>query len=165
MSGWYQETLDVLRHIAVHGSRTRAEVVKAFEQVPTAGKAVDNLAFLGYLAPDGMTTPKTYILTKKARDKLAQPVQVATTRRRTRSGAGLPIEPPPVIRRRAAPDGPAAAPRQRVISAAHYQAQEFSPSLRPGAMHAYSLPSRMGNRLHWRDGHVTDLDGNPIPTP
>jgi hypothetical protein len=34
--------------------------------------------------------------------------------------------------------------------------------VRPGAVVASYLPSRIGNRLRWRDGRVTDLDGKPI---
>ncbi len=33
---------------------------------------------------------------------------------------------------------------------------------RPGAQHAQTLPSRIGNRLRYPDGRVTDLAGNPI---
>ncbi|ABM32189.1 hypothetical protein QRO08_16780 [Paracidovorax citrulli] len=33
---------------------------------------------------------------------------------------------------------------------------------RPGAMQAFDLPSRMNNRLHYRDGRVTDLQGKPL---
>lgn len=34
--------------------------------------------------------------------------------------------------------------------------------MRPGAGDALRLPSRRGDRLHYRDGRVTDLAGNPI---
>lgn len=40
-----------------------------------------------------------------------------------------------------------------------------TPPLRPGAGAAAGVPSRMGNRLHHRDGRVTDLAGNPITAP
>lgn len=33
---------------------------------------------------------------------------------------------------------------------------------RPGAMRAFDLPSRINNRLYFRDGRVTDLQGQPI---
>ena len=33
--------------------------------------------------------------------------------------------------------------------------------LRTGALDALQYPSRMGDRLHWRDGTVTGLDGVP----
>jgi hypothetical protein len=32
---------------------------------------------------------------------------------------------------------------------------------RPGSLQGLGYPSRIGNRLHWRDGRVTDLHGNP----
>lgn len=36
------------------------------------------------------------------------------------------------------------------------------PAIRPGADDARGLPSRVGDRLHYRGGRVTDLAGNPI---
>ena len=39
------------------------------------------------------------------------------------------------------------------------------PAQRPGAEDALAYPSRIGSRLHYRDGRVTDLGGNPIFSP
>ena len=36
------------------------------------------------------------------------------------------------------------------------------PIYRTGAQDALAHPSRIGDRLHYRDGRVTDLRGNPI---
>ena len=36
--------------------------------------------------------------------------------------------------------------------------------IRPGADNGLGLPSRMGDRLHYRSGLVTDLDGNVLQT-
>ena len=36
------------------------------------------------------------------------------------------------------------------------------PALRPGSDDFLTCPSRIGQRLHHRDGRVTDLQGNPI---
>lgn len=36
------------------------------------------------------------------------------------------------------------------------------PALRSGADDALQVPSRVGDHLHFRDGRVTDLQGNPI---
>lgn len=33
---------------------------------------------------------------------------------------------------------------------------------RPGSLQGLASPSRIGNRLHHRDGRVTDLHGNPF---
>lgn len=39
-----------------------------------------------------------------------------------------------------------------------YDGAELRPIVgRPGATDALALPSRIGNRLHYRDGRVTDL--------
>jgi len=35
---------------------------------------------------------------------------------------------------------------------------------RPGSLHGLECPSRIGHRLHYRDGRVTDLHGNPLTT-
>ena len=39
------------------------------------------------------------------------------------------------------------------------------PALRPGSEDFLVRPSRIGDRLHHRDGRVTDLGGNPIFSP
>lgn len=36
------------------------------------------------------------------------------------------------------------------------------PALRPGSEDFLTCPSRIGQRLHHRDGRVTDLQGNPF---
>lgn len=36
------------------------------------------------------------------------------------------------------------------------------PALRPGATDFLACPSRVGNRLHHRDGLVTNLHGDPL---
>ncbi len=46
-----------------------------------------------------------------------------------------------------------------------YAGAELSSYARPGAADALALPSRMNDRLHYRDGRVTDMQGNPITQP
>jgi hypothetical protein len=44
-----------------------------------------------------------------------------------------------------------------------YTAPELRrPSHRPGSSQAYAQPSRINDRLHWPDGQVTDLRGQPL---
>lgn len=43
-----------------------------------------------------------------------------------------------------------------------YNGAELRAAVRPGADDFLSLPSRMGNRLHYRDGRVTDMRGVSI---
>lgn len=46
-----------------------------------------------------------------------------------------------------------------------YNGAELRPHIgRPDAAHALVLPSRVGQRLTYRDGRVTDLAGNVITT-
>lgn len=157
-----QDTMDVLKHVAVHGTRTRAEVAKAFPHMPGAGKAVDNLAMLGYLVDNGMTTPKTFILSRKAKEKLAQPFKPAKLRTaREKADEALQMH----VRQYVRPVRPASVPHPRSTAwhpkPWHYRPTEFEPSSRAGAMNAFELPSRFGDRLRWPDGRITDLDGNP----
>lgn len=151
-----QETLDVLRHIAVHGSRTRAEVIKAF---PKAGAAVTNLATLGYIAGDGLCTPQNFIVTKKGKERVANPnpPRASTQRRADLLAPQLralpPMRTPAQAKKRARDD----------YRSWDYVPTEYEPSTRPGAMVAFTRPSRVGSRLYWPDGRVTDIDGNPHP--
>jgi hypothetical protein len=64
---------------------------------------------------------------------------------------------------RAAPSYAGARARCAATLTAPYRATEYSPSPRPGANAAFTLPSRYGDELHYRDGRVTDMDGNPLP--
>lgn len=41
-------------------------------------------------------------------------------------------------------------------------AEVCMPALRAGADDALQVPSRVGDRLHFRDGRVTDLHGQPV---
>lgn len=135
------ETLEVLRHVAVNGPRSRADICKAFPARPNMGHTVGNLAAQGYLAADATVTPICYTLTNKARQRL-----VAPGKPRAAHGEAAPAK----ARARRSSDIP------------RYAATEYSPSHRAGAMVAFALPSRMGNHLHYRDGRVTDMAGNPV---
>jgi len=45
----------------------------------------------------------------------------------------------------------------------HYKGEEVCmPALREGADDALAVPSRVNDRLHYRDGRVTDLQGQPV---
>lgn len=50
-------------------------------------------------------------------------------------------------------------------SSGTYVGAELTSYARPGAADAMALPSRMNDRLHYRDGRVTDMQGNPITQP
>lgn len=53
-------------------------------------------------------------------------------------------------------------PISNSTSTGTYAGAELHTYARPGAADALALPSRMNNRLHYRDGRVTDMQGNPI---
>lgn len=53
-------------------------------------------------------------------------------------------------------------PISNASSRAIYDGAELRAHVRPGALAAYSLPSRVNNRLHFPDGRTTDMQGNPI---
>lgn len=65
-------------------------------------------------------------------------------------------------RHTAATPGPRPTPISNASSTEPYTGAELHARTRPGAMDAHRLPSRMGERLHWRDGRVTDMQGNPL---
>lgn len=49
-------------------------------------------------------------------------------------------------------------PRSHEVREGDYQGTELEPYAgRPGAMDANNLPSRMGDRLHYRDGRTEDV--------
>ena len=41
-------------------------------------------------------------------------------------------------------------------------ADQATPPMRPGAEACLAVPSRMGDTLHYRDGRVTDMQGNVL---
>lgn len=51
--------------------------------------------------------------------------------------------------------------RASLWAAPVYQPRELHQSARTGAQDASQLPSRMNNRLHWPDGHVTPVTSTP----
>jgi hypothetical protein len=164
MSAMQADSFAVLRHIEVHGPRTRAEVTKglAAHRLSDATKTINNLVAHGYLVKDATTKPINYALTGKARQKLAAPdVRVQEVLRA--HGRRRPATPLETIR---AEGRARMAALQRRLQQAHmaapYSAREYQPSNRPGAMDAFALPSRMGDTLHYRDGRVTDMAGNPV---
>jgi hypothetical protein len=64
---------------------------------------------------------------------------------------------------RTAAKAPAAKPAKTVTNASTqkpYQPEKdmLAPPARRGASDALQVPSRMGNRLHYRDGRVVDLE-------
>ena len=50
----------------------------------------------------------------------------------------------------------------RPVRATASAADLAPPPPRPGSEQALNLPSRLANTLHYRDGRVTDLDGNEV---
>lgn len=128
-------TMDVLRHLHVHGTCTRAAIVAAVGDLPQS--TLSNLRYLGHVSVDHATREARYAITPRGRAKLR----------------GDPM-------RRTSTDAQRLEAARR---AASYLGEEVrQPSGRPGSMDAYALPSRVGNRLHWPDGRITSLtDSNP----
>lgn len=130
-----EPTLAMLRLMLVLGPMTRKALVERIgECLPFKGKVVQQMltrcrAPMGYLEEDSDGLMR---LTPKARRLLASVADVP---------AGL------------RPTGHRPAKWQR------YTPVELDDSARPGASDANRLPSRAGNRLYWRDGRVTQLDG------
>ncbi len=130
-----EESIAMLRHVLVHGPCSHKELLKAVGNRSTAG----NLVNCGYFTPDRTQKEVRMALTNKARIYLANPL--------------LPRAVHPARRDKA----------QQAIKAPTYQEAAILPgSLRAGAMVAFTLPSRIGDRLFYRDGRVTDMAGAPL---
>lgn len=168
----HEETFAVLRHLEVHGPRTKVEITKGTQQPERElTKRLANLMMLGYLVLDGTTKPAQFTLTGKARHKLAAPDAVYPRRPKSAPKKAIEAEANAMSatqasrpHKRAAINGDAAymPVHRRALGTLkpRYHAIEYRPSVRPGANDALALPSRHGDRLHWRDGRITDLDGN-----
>jgi hypothetical protein len=162
------ETFAILRHIEVHGPRSRNELAKGLSQsTPDITKRAANLLMMGYLALDQTTNPSSFALTSKARKKLSEPFTPAPIVTKSRAPRTVNLAP-----RKTAPQLTALRPevQRRAYEPKHevrtiakpYRAAEYAPSARPGAMYAFTLPSRVGDTLRYRDGRITDLAGNPL---
>lgn len=124
-------TMEVLRHLQVHGASTKPEIVAALGELPVS--TINNLKFLGHASVDHTTSAARYSITPRGRAKLQ----------------GLSL-------RRLSSDAMKLEAARRANS---YLGDDVrTPSNRPGAMDAYALPSRIGNRLRWPDGRTTSLD-------
>lgn len=165
--GMHAETFDILRHIEVHGPRTRDEIVKGLKQATAdVGKRLANLAAMGYVARDETTHPISFSLSNKARTKLGSPnmaplksaADSAPAMRKKRSAVDWSEAKAQVLRRIQAADHR----RVQQSMATPYRATEYQPSGRRGAMDFTLLPSRVGDQLRYRDGRVTDMADNPI---
>jgi len=163
------ESFALLRHVEVHGPRSRAELAAGLARpVKDVSVRLNNLVSLGYLAKDETTMPINFALTNKARAKLASPDVPKAPSAKPRKPRERPDPHAHLQLRRKEAARPAARsayapPRhQRYVAIALYRASEYQPSTRPGAMDAFALPSRMGDSLHYRDGRVTDMAGNPV---
>jgi hypothetical protein len=166
-----EESYAVLRHLEVNGPSNRTEVAGGLAargfRAADATRTLNNLAALGYLAKDDTTAPINYVLTNKARTKLSSPYvpKAKSTKPRAPRQPRQPTQPParPAATPRSEPARTWDPPRHPMHKATRpWQAQELRHSARPGAMDAFSFPSRFGNLLHYRDGRVTDLAGNPV---
>jgi hypothetical protein len=159
------ESYALLRHIEVHGPRSRPELAAGLARpVKDVTIRLSNLVALGYLAKDETVTPIAFALTRKSRVKLASPYEPkppATKPRKARERVDTSVRSRATLHAAQAWSPPA----RRVFgapTATPYRAQEYQPSTRPGAMVAVKLPSRFGDTLRYRDGRVTDMAGNPI---
>ena len=71
-------------------------------------------------------------------------------------------EPTPAGQAAIATRADRAAPTRSPVRLASSSADLAPPPMRPGAEACLVLPSRIGDRLHHRDGRVTDLQGRPL---
>jgi hypothetical protein len=128
-------TLDVLRHLQVHGPQTAKQIKAAFKSLPAS--TLNNLLHLGHVARNNETTETRLVITAKGMNKLAG---------------------------RANANGKTTLQRlEAARSANDYQGTELkqNPGIRNDRFAAFALPSRIGSKLHWPDGRVTPFDQHP----
>lgn len=136
-------TIDVLRHLQVHGISSRSQVEAVLgKKLP--GHTLSNLVMLGYAAVNREQHDPRYYITGRGQEKLRNP--------------NAPRPRPDRLR----PHPPYATARDHLVVGRDYIPRELVPSHRPGANTAASLPSRVGDRLYWPDGRTTDLSSNPL---
>lgn len=124
-------TVSVLRHLLVHGLCTKADIKTGVgNDLPAS--TISNLVHLGHIRSDHTTKDVRYAITPRGMAKLQ----------------GIALS------RDAGHNARAEAARR----ARSYQPSDLPPSFRPGAMDAFALPSRVGDRLHWPDGRITSID-------
>lgn len=126
-------TINVLQHLYTHGASTRAQIVAALGDVPYS--TLGNLRTLGNIAIDHGTTVPTYSITPRGHKKLAG------------------LRGAPQLR-----DSNARRLELARQAASYHGTETTEPSIRPGSMDAFALPSRVGSRLHWPDGRVTPIN-------
>ena len=125
-------SIDVLKFLRVNGLSTKAEIEKfSGKLLPST---MSNLKFLGHVIADTSQKELRFAITTKGINKLLNPnwISKRTTRMALRNSFGYGI----------------------------YREFETRGVMRPGSIRAYSLPSRIGDSLHWPDGRITGLDGH-----
>lgn len=125
-------SIDVLKFLRVNGLSTKLEIEKFTGKLLPS--TLSNLKFLGHIGTDTAQKELRYAITTKGLNKVLNPKQIAKRKARANLhdsfGKGI------------------------------YQESETRGVLRPGSMRAYSLPSRIGDLLHWPKGRITGLDGH-----
>lgn len=125
-------SIDVLKFLRVNGLSTKGEIEKLTGKLLPS--TLSNLKFLGHIAADTAQKELRYVITTKGVNKLLNPKLIVKRAAR----AGL----------------------RELVGKEVYRESETRSVLRPGSMRAYSLPSRIGDLLHWPDGRITGLDGH-----
>ncbi len=171
-----QASFTMLRHIQVQGPSTVAELCKLESATPrkTIIKVLANLHGTGHIAVDTTTKEATHVLTTKGRDKVADPFDASPKRSAARKMkeaikaqhvASLATHAERQKRAKTLDLSITTVARANTTdfrANGNYTPTEYAPSTRPGATASQQLPSRVGNRLHYPGGRVTDMAGNTI---
>ncbi|MFN3494536.1 MAG: hypothetical protein ACK40L_08525 [Hydrogenophaga sp.] len=128
-------TMDVLRHLQVHGPQTSKQLKAVFKSLPAG--TLNNQLHLGNIARNNDTTETRLVITSRGLNKLAG---------RSVGNAKTNLQRLEAARR-----------------ANDYQGKELqrNPGIENGRFTAFALPSRIGSKLHWPDGRVTPVDQHP----
>ena len=149
-------TIGLLKHISKGGAMTadQLEPLNPGSTVPIKTRLA-SMVKRGTICRKGPHGQSVYSITDKGLDAIQArargAVNLVTAKTTTPTGISRAKRKPMPI-----PTIGASA----YIHESNYQGRELKPYQgRPGAMDAFSLPSRMGNWLHYRDGRIERVEG------
>ena len=153
-----ETNLQILRNLHVHGPQTPGDLARVMPTQQRSGItiALHVLAKPGYVMQDKTTKEPTWHITGTGRQRLA-PVNDGL--------ALVPKREKATSARRYLVEQHRLQARQRLVEQGTYHPEPFTDSARQGATDHEALPSRYGQRLHWRDGRITDLAGHQLLDP
>lgn len=144
-------TIGLLKHISKGGAMTAAQLEPLNPGSTVSIKTrLASMVKRGTICRKGPHGKSVYSITDKGLEAI---------KARAKGAANLvtvqPAMKPVTVKAKRLPDPTRLAVSYEYVPVGDYQGRELQPYQgRPGAMDAFSLPSRMGNWLYYRDGRI-----------